>query len=70
MRVEPYGHADVHGDAVSRHAMFGEHPLELSLSRVGLTAHEVVILLVLVVFQLLMVLLSFPGELQIQASSS
>jgi hypothetical protein len=69
MQVEPNGDADVHGDAVSRHAMFGEHPLEMSLFHVGLTVHGVVLLIVLTVFQLLLIVLSFHGEQQIPAAS-
>jgi hypothetical protein len=70
MRVEPDGHVDVHSDAVSRHTMFGEHALEMSLFCVGLTVYGVVLLLVLAVFQLLLVVLSFHGELKIPAASS
>jgi hypothetical protein len=33
MLVEPNGHVDVYGDAVSRHAMFGEHPLDVLILR-------------------------------------
>jgi hypothetical protein len=70
VRVELDGHADVLGGAASRHAMFDEHPLEMYLSSVVLMAHEVVLLLVLYVFQLFLVVLSSPGELQIPATSS